>query len=155
MIKALAPAGAYHAALAKIHELDDALELMYFGWRGMTLAADNYLATLGLSRSHHRILYVIARRPGISVGALIEVIGVSKQAMNKPLSLLLERKFVTSERSAEQHRSKLLRLTEEGRRVEHRASSHERRMMKQAFDRVGASGADAWKKVMQTIAENV
>jgi len=25
------------ASLKKIHELDDALELMYFGWRGMTL----------------------------------------------------------------------------------------------------------------------
>ena len=147
-------AGIDHASLARIHELDDALELMYFGWRGMTLAADKYLATLGLSRAHHRILYVIARRPGISVGTLIEVIGVSKQAMNKPLGLLLKRKLVTSERSAEQHRSKLLRLTKEGERVEHRASSHERRMMKQAFDKVGASGADAWKKVMQTIAEN-
>lgn len=153
MTKGSPPAETY-AALAKIHELDDALELMYFGWRGMTLAADDYLATLGLSRAHHRILYVVARRPGISVGKLIEVIGVSKQAMNKPLSLLLKRKFVTSERSAEQHRSKLLRLTEEGRRVEHRASSHERRMMKQAFDKVGASGTEAWKKVMRTIAEN-
>src|SRR6188472_3420627 len=84
MPKASQPAGTYRGSLPKIHELDDALALMYFGWRGMTLAADNYLATLGLSRAHHRILYVIARRPGISVGTLIEVIGVSKQAMNKP-----------------------------------------------------------------------
>ena len=153
MPKASQPAGTYRGSLPKIHELDDALALMYFGWRGMTLAADNYLATLGLSRAHHRILYVIARRPGISVGTLIEVIGVSKQAMNKPLNLLLKRRLVASERSAEQHRSKLLRLTDEGKRVEHRASSHERKMMKQAFDKVGASGADAWKRVMRAIAE--
>src|SRR5690349_19944091 len=105
MTKASFPAETY-AARARIHELDDALELMYFGWRGMPLAADNYLATLGMARAHHLILYVVARRPGISVGKLIEVIGVSKQAMNQPLSLLLKRKFVTSERSAEQHRSK-------------------------------------------------
>ena len=44
MPKASPPAGICRASLAKIHELDDALELMYFGWRGMTLAADNYLA---------------------------------------------------------------------------------------------------------------
>lgn len=155
MPKASLSAETYRALLPKMHELDDALELMYFGWRGMTLAADDYLATLGLSRAHHRILYVIARRPGISVGALIEVIGISKQAMNKPLNLLLKRKLVTSERSPEQHRSKLLRLTEEGKRIEHRASSHERKMMKLAFDAVGASGAEAWKKVMRTIAEKV
>jgi DNA-binding MarR family transcriptional regulator len=143
----------YRASLKKIHELDDALELMYFGWRGMTLAADEYLGTLGLSRAHHRILYVIARRPGISVGSLVEVIGVSKQALNRPLNLLLRRDLVISERSAEQHRSKLLSLTEEGKRVEHRASSHERKVMKKAFDSVGSSGADAWKMVMKTIAE--
>ena len=143
----------YRASLKKIHELDDALELMYFGWRGMTLAADEYLGTLGLSRAHHRILYVIARRPGISVGSLVEVIGVSKQALNRPLNLLLQRDLVISERSAEQHRSKLLSLTEEGKRVEHRASSHERKVMKKAFDSAGSSGTESWKMVMKTIAE--
>ena len=148
-------AGTYHASLAKIHELDDALELMYFGWRGMTLAADEYLATLGLSRPHHRILYVIARQPSLSVGSLIEVLGISKQALNGPLNLLLRRELVTSERSPEQHRSKLLRLTEEGRRIEHRASSLERKVMKKAFESVGPSGAEAWMTVMKTIADGV
>ena len=154
MAKDSRPAATYRSSLAKIHELDDALELMYFGWRGMTLAADRYLATLGLSRAHHRILYVIARQPGISVGALVEVIGVSKQAINKPLNLLLERNLVMAARSAQQHRSKLLHLTAEGEAVEHRASSHERMMMQRAFDAVGTSGAEAWKRVMQTIADN-
>jgi hypothetical protein len=35
--------------LGKIHPEDDALELMYFGSRGMTRRADEYLATLGLA----------------------------------------------------------------------------------------------------------
>jgi DNA-binding MarR family transcriptional regulator len=153
MRRALHSVETYRASLKQIHELDDALELMYFGWRGMTLAADEYLDTLGLSRVHHRILYVIARRPCISVGSLIEVIGVSKQALNRPLNLLLRRDLVISERSAEQHRSKLLSLTDEGKRVENRASSHERKVMKKAFDSVGSSGAEAWKMVMKTIAK--
>ena len=61
-------AGLHRASLRKLHDLDAALELMYYGWRGMTLAADQYLATLGLSRPHHRILYVVARQPDISIG---------------------------------------------------------------------------------------
>ena len=36
---------------SKLHDLDAALELMYYGWRGMTLSADQYLATLGLVRT--------------------------------------------------------------------------------------------------------
>jgi DNA-binding MarR family transcriptional regulator len=147
-------AGLHRASLKKLHELDVALELMYFGWRGMTLAADQYLATLDLSRAHHRILYVVARQPDISIGALIETLGISKQALNRPLSQLQQRKLLTAVRSTEQHRSKLLRLTEEGRRIEQRASGHERKVMREAFDRVGPPGAVAWMAVMGAIADN-
>jgi len=147
-------AGLHRASLTKLHDLDAALELMYYGWRGMTLMADQYLATLGLSRPHHRILYVVARQPDISIGALIEVLGISKQALNRPLSLLLQRDLLTSRRSAEQHRSKLLRLTDAGKRIEQRASDHERKVLRAAFDRVGPSGAAAWTAVMGVIADN-
>ena len=147
-------AGLHRASLTKLHDLDAALELMYYGWRGMTLMADQYLATIGLSRPHHRILYVVARQPDISIGALIEVLGISKQALNRPLSLLLQRDLLTSRRSAEQHRSKLLRLTDAGKRIEQRASDHERKVLRVAFDRVGPSGAAAWTAVMGVIADN-
>src|SRR5207253_66068 len=112
---------------------------------------DAYLAKQGLSRPHHRILYVVARRPDIAIGSLIEILGVSKQALNRPLNLLLERKLLISQRSPEQHRSKLLRLTGAGQRIERRASDHERKVLREAFDRVGAPGAAAWMAVMETI----
>jgi DNA-binding MarR family transcriptional regulator len=147
-------AGLHRASLAKLDDLDAALELMYYGWRGMTLTADGYLATLGLSRPHHRILYVVARQPDISIGALIDVLGISKQAVNRPLKTLLERKLLTSQRSAEQHRTKLLRLTAEGQRIEQRASGYERKVMRAAFDQVGEPGAAAWMAVMGAIADN-
>jgi DNA-binding MarR family transcriptional regulator len=154
MPKTSQAAGLHRASLDKLHDLDAALELMYYGWRGMTLEADDYLAKQGLSRPHHRILYVVARRPDIAIGALIDVLGISKQALNRPLNLLLERKLLTSRRAPEQHRSKLLRLTEVGRRVEQKASDHERKVMRDAFDRVGAPGAEAWMAVMKAIADN-
>lgn len=154
MPKTSRAAGLHRASLDKLHDLDAALELMYYGWRGMTLQADAYLAKQGLSRPHHRILYVVARRPDIAIGSLIEILGISKQALSRPLNLLLERKFVTSKRSPEQHRSKLLRLTAAGQKVEQTASGHERKVMREAFDRVGASGAAAWMAVMGAIADD-
>ena len=146
-------AGLHRAKLGKLHDLDAALELMYYGWRGMTLSADAYLATLGLSRPHHRILYVVARQPDVSIGALIEILGISKQALNRPLNLLLERKMLTSKRSPEQHRSKLLRLTELGKRAEQKASNYEREVLRAAFDGAGASGKAGWMAVMAAIAD--
>src|SRR6478672_2628779 len=136
MPKTSQAAGLHRASLAKLHDLDAALELMYYGWRGMTLEADEYLAKQGLSRPHHRILYVVARRPDIAIGSLIEILGISKQALNRPLNLLLERKLLTSKRSPEQ-----------------RASDHERKVLREAFDRVGATGAAAWMGVMEAIAD--
>ena len=147
-------AGLHRASLDKLHDLDAALELMYYGWRGMTLEADEYLAKQGLSRPHHRILYVVARRPDIAIGSLLEVLGISKQALSRPLSLLLERKLLISQRSPEQHRSKLLRLTPEGQRIEQRASGYERKVLRAAFDRVGPPGAAAWMAVMAAIADS-
>ncbi|MCP3473373.1 MarR family transcriptional regulator [Bradyrhizobium sp. CCGUVB1N3] len=154
MPKTSQAAGLHRASLEKLHDLDAALELMYYGWRGMTLLADEYLAKQGLSRPHHRILYVVARRPDIAIGTLIEILGISKQALNRPLNLLLERKLLTSKRSPEQHRSKQLRLTQAGQRIEQRASDHERKVLREAFDRVGTPGAAAWMAVMETIADN-
>lgn len=153
MAKTSQAAGLHRASLDKLHDLDAALELMYYGWRGMTLEADEYLAKQGLSRPHHRILYVVARRPDIAIGSLLEVLGISKQALSRPLNLLVERKLVASRRSPDQHRSKLLRLTEAGRRIEQRASDYERKVMRQAFDHAGASGASAWMAVMGAIAD--
>jgi len=74
--------------------------------------------------------------------------------MNRPLGLLLQRNLLTSKRSAEQHRSKLLRLTAAGQRIEERASGYERKVMREAFDRVGPAGAAAWMAVMEAIADN-
>ncbi|MGY8664106.1 MarR family transcriptional regulator [Bradyrhizobium sp. UFLA05-109] len=154
MPKTSRAAGLHRASLEKLHDLDAALELMYYGWRGMTLLADEYLAKQGLSRPHHRVLYVVARRPDIAIGSLIETLGISKQALNRPLNLLLERKLLTSKRSPEQHRSKLLRLTQAGQRIEEKASDYERKVLRQAFDRVGARGAATWMAVMEAIADN-
>lgn len=154
MAKTSQAAGLHRASLTKLHDLDAALELMYYGWRGMTLEADAYLAKQGLSRPHHRILYVVARRPDIAIGSLLEVLGISKQALNRPLNLLLERRLLTSKRSPEQHRSKLLHLTAAGQRIEQRASDHERKVLREAFDRAGVSGAAAWMAVMEAIADH-
>nr|WP_246774016.1 hypothetical protein [Bradyrhizobium diazoefficiens] len=39
--------GLHRASIDKLHDLDAALELMYYGWRGMTPEADDYLAKQG------------------------------------------------------------------------------------------------------------
>jgi DNA-binding MarR family transcriptional regulator len=140
--------------LAAIHDEDDALALMYFGAKGMTRDADEYLATLGLARAHHRILFVIARRKRLTVGDLIATLGVTKQALHRPMKQLLDAGYVTWKRDAAERRSKLLRLTAKGRTIEDEASGRERAVMKRAFRKVGKEGRAAWITVMATVAED-
>lgn len=140
--------------LKKLDPTDDALELMYYGWRGMTREADAYLATLGLSRVHHRMLYAIARHDTPTVTDLLAILGVSKQALHRPMRQLLDGGYVETTRHPDRHRYKILALTASGREVERRASECERRVMREAFEQVGRIGRDAWSEVMASVARH-
>lgn len=137
------------------HELDRALELLHFGFRGLTVEADIYLADLGLSRVHHRVLYVIARAQNITVGLLADTLGISKQALHRPLTQLQEQGLVLHARDPQRHRFKQLTLTERGIEVEHQASSREREAVGTALDQVSEQGRDAWYAVMQSLADRL
>lgn len=139
--------------LKKLHPMDEALELMYFGWRGMTREADRYLATVGLTRVHHRILYSIARGNDLTISDLLSLLDISKQALHRPMTMLIDKGYVTTAPHPTQHRFKILRLTAAGRKVEDQASEHERRVMARAFDSGGTRAFRAWADVMRETAK--
>lgn len=139
--------------LRKLHQMDEALELMYFGWRGMTREADRYLATLGLTRVHHRILYSIARGNDLTISDLLTILDISKQALHRPMTLLIDKGYVTTAAHPTMHRFKILKLTTAGRKVEDQASEHERRVMARAFKSGGAKAFGAWSDVMRETAK--
>lgn len=140
--------------LTSLHDLDDVLELMYYGWLAMTREADVRLARRGLSRPHHRILFVIARRDGLSVRELTEALGISKQALHGPLKALLDGGMVVARRSLLEHRQKSLHLTAKGRRVEADASQAEHDAMGRAFGKAGKGAREAWCAVMRALADD-
>ncbi len=139
--------------MRELHPLDGALLLMHFAFRGLVVRADEYLAKHGLSRVHHRILYVLARADGISVGGLLETLGISKQALHRPMKYLQENGYVVAERDKVEHRVKLLRLTPKGTRMERTASDHERAAIQAALGKKSASEQKAWGEVMITLAK--
>ncbi|MBB4225942.1 MarR family winged helix-turn-helix transcriptional regulator [Variovorax guangxiensis] len=140
------------AGMRELHPQDGALLLMHFAFRGLVIKADAFLAEHGLSRVHHRLLYAVARAEGISIGQLIELLGVTKQAMHRPLKFLQDTGYVVAERDANEHRSKRLRLTALGARIEKLASKHEREAMESALQTVSPNEQDAWRKVMTALA---
>ncbi|KQY96132.1 MarR family transcriptional regulator [Caulobacter sp. Root1455] len=133
---------------APTDDLHAEIEQFYFAYRGFTDRADRILDKRGLGRVHHRILYFIGRRPDVSVRGLLDLLAVSKQALNAPLRQLMEMGLVGAEAGAQDRRVKNLRLTSQGRKLEAELTEAQTRHLRAAFDRAGAEAQRGWSAVM-------
>lgn len=128
-----------------------AIELFFFGYRAFTAQPDRILERRGLSRAHHRVLYFVGREPGIAVSALLQTLGVSKQALNGPLRRLLDDGLVTARAADHDRRVRQLRLTADGERLEAQLTGTQMRQLSAAFERVGPRAESAWREAMEAI----
>lgn len=133
-------------------ELNEALELFFFGYRQFTAYPDRVLAERGLQRVHHRILYFVGRNPGIGVNALLGILGVSKQALHAPLRRLVELGLVESRVGERDRRARELSLTAEGKALERELSGSQRERMAAIFAEAGPEREAAWRDVMARVA---
>ena len=133
-------------------ELRSAIEQLYFAYRGFTDQADRILERRGLGRVHHRILYFIGRRPDVSVRGLLDLLAVSKQALNAPLRQLLEMNLVSAVSDPDDRRMKNLRLTPDGQRLEAELTGAQMRLLQSAFERAGLAEEAGWRTVMGLLA---
>ncbi|WP_304187373.1 MarR family winged helix-turn-helix transcriptional regulator [Phenylobacterium aquaticum] len=132
--------------------LRGAIELLYFAYRGFTDLPDRILERRGLGRVHHRILYFIGSRPDVSVRGLLDLLAVSKQALNAPLRQLMEMGLVAALPAASDRRVKNLRLTPEGQRLEAELTGAQMRHLEAAFDKAGETDEQGWRAVMAVLA---
>jgi len=129
-----------------------AIELMFFAYRRFTDRPDRMLERWGLGRVHHRILYFVGANAGVTVKGLLEVLAVSKQALNAPLRQLLEMNLVAQFADPGDRRLRRLTLTQEGRRLEAELTGAQARLLGEAFDTAGADGLAGWLRVMERLA---
>ena len=134
-------------------DLHAAIEQFYFAYRGFTDRPDRILERRGLGRVHHRILYFIGRRPDVSVRGLLDLLAVSKQALNAPLRQLMEMGLVGAEASTQDRRVKRLALTPAGRKLEAELTEAQTRHLRAAFDRAGAEAQRGWSAVMAELVK--
>jgi DNA-binding MarR family transcriptional regulator len=102
---------------------------------------------------HHRILYFIGRRPDVSVRGLLDLLAVSKQALNAPLRQLMEMGLVGAEAGVQDRRVKNLRLTPQGQKLEAELTEAQTRHLRAAFDRAGAEAQRGWSAVMAELVK--
>lgn len=133
-------------------ELRLAIEQLYFGYRAFTAPPDRVLDQRGLGRVHHRILYFVGRNPQISVNALLNLLSVSKQALNAPLRQLVEMRLIEIAAAGHDRRVRQLSLTPEGQKLEAQLTGTQMKQLQAVFEQTGASAEAGWHQVMQRLA---
>jgi len=132
-------------------QLRDAIEGMFFSYRAFTEGPDRILERRGLGRVHHRILYFVGRHPDISIKRLLDLLKVSKQALNAPLRQLIEMKLLTVSADARDRRVRNLRLTGEGLRLEAELTGAQMRHLEAALSHTSPAAEAGWREVMAAL----
>lgn len=130
-------------------QLRQGIELMFFAYRGFTADPDRILADFGYGRAHHRALHFVARRPGLTVNELIDILGVTKQSLNRVLRQLIDDGLVESRVGRVDRRQRNLELTERGRTLEQEVSAAQRRRMRTAFSNAGPEAVAGFRAVLE------
>src|ERR1700683_4059909 len=75
-------------------ELKQGVDLLFHAFSEVFSTGDGALRAAGLGRAHRRALYFIARNPALSVAALLGILKITKQSLNRVLNDLLEGGYV-------------------------------------------------------------
>ncbi len=134
-------------------QLRQGSEAMFFAYRGFTADPDRILATMAYGRAHHRAIHFISRSPGTTVNNLLNILGVTKQSLNRVLRTLVEDGLVDSRVGKSDRRERHLRLTEEGAALERKLSDAQRARMRAAYRSAGPEAVAGFRKVLEAMMD--
>ena len=145
-----APVGAGRNLLfLREEELRLAQDLLFFGYRDFTAGADQILEELGMGRAHHRVLHFVGRRPGITVGDLLGILGITKQSLGRVLTPLVDQDYVLQSTGRNDRRQRLLSLTPKGEALERRLFERQREWVMRAYREAGPVAVEGFRRVMR------
>lgn len=134
-------------------QLRQGIEAMFFAYRGFTADPDRILTTMAYGRAHHRAIHFIARSPGTTVNNLLNILGVTKQSLNRVLRTLVEDGLVESRIGKSDRRERHLYLTEDGLALERTLSDAQRARMRAAFRAAGPEAVAGFRTVLEAMME--
>ncbi|WP_420012303.1 MarR family winged helix-turn-helix transcriptional regulator [Tateyamaria sp.] len=134
-------------------QLRQGIEAMFFAYRGFTADPDRILTDMAYGRAHHRAIHFINRAPGTTVNNLLNILGVTKQSLNRVLRTLIEDGLVESRVGKSDKRERHLYLTEDGRALEGRLSDAQRARMRAAFRDAGPDAVAGFRTVLEAMMD--
>lgn len=135
-------------------QLRKGIEAMFFAYRGFTADPDRILADYSYGRAHHRALHFINRSHGTTVSNLLNVLGVTKQSLNRVLRTLIEDGLVESRIGRKDRRERHLFLTARGSDLERQLSEAQRARMRAAYRSAGPQAVAGFRQVLEAMMDD-
>lgn len=134
-------------------QLRQGIEAMFFAYRGFTADPDRILSDMAYGRAHHRALHFIGRAPGTTVNNLLNILGVTKQSLNRVLRTLIADGLVESTVGRQDKRERHLNLTENGKELEQTLSNAQRARMRAAYRAAGPEAVAGFRTVLEAMMD--
>ncbi|PIB26687.1 MarR family transcriptional regulator [Amylibacter kogurei] len=129
------------------------IELMFFAYKGFTSDPDRILQNYTYGRAHHRAVHFINRKRGITVNNLLDILGVTKQSLNRVLRQLVDDGLVESRVGTNDRRQRNLYLTQKGKDLEQELSDAQRVRMRAAFRDAGPDAVRGFRAVLENMID--
>lgn len=133
-------------------EIRRGVELLFFGYANLYKPSDRVLAEQGLGRAHHRAMYFVARQPGMTIGGLLRLLGITKQSLGRVLNELVQRDLIEIVPGEEDRRQRLLRLTGKGTELESSLFAVIRENLSAAYGQAGQEAVTGFWRVLELMS---
>jgi DNA-binding MarR family transcriptional regulator len=129
-------------------ELERGLELLYFAGHQLNLDATALRAQSAIDDLDHQTLFLIDRQPGITLAELSTALGVTKQTLSRHLRRLGALGLIEPATAASDRRKRPLRLTGKAAALVGEIKTLQKRRLRLAFKRAGASAVEGFARVL-------
>ena len=129
-------------------ELRQGIEMLFYAYRDFIAEPDAILRRSGFGRAHHRVIYFVGRYPDTNVSALLEILQITKQSLNRVLGQLVREDYIEQIKGQQDRRQRLLRLTVKGRDMERQLTVDQRARFARAYRDAGVGAVVGFRKVM-------
>ena len=135
---------------APLYEL---IELLFFAYRDFVGDADRLLEAFGFGRAHHRVLHFVSRHPGLTIAALLDILKITKQSLNRVLKELIAKNFIDARAGATDRRHRQLYATEAGERLVGEIANLQSRRFAAAVAEVGPGAKETATRFLQAMID--
>jgi DNA-binding MarR family transcriptional regulator len=118
------------------------ITLFFFAYRNFTADADRELREIGFGRAHHRVLFFVCRKPGMTVAELLLILGITKQSLARVLREMVSKGYIIQKPGNSDRRQRLLYPTSTGRDFVLVLSRMQSRRISKAIEKSGLENTE-------------